>query len=419
MESCLRSVVKGPNRFMKSIARYVLFVFAIIAIAGIFFQWKKQDRRAAIQELETVYSADVSAEEDSLHIGCSSEKLVDLEAFSRVVERAGDVTILDLTGSPNLESFHGVERLSSLLSLMAIDCPKLTSAKGVTGLPNLEEFFITDSRFFVDASALRDLPSLTTIDLSGAGKLEQIDVSGLERLKNLYLSRCRALKELNLSSCEKLEQLYVDGCGGLVLIDGLGYLKSLTDLDVSNCDQLQKLEGVGNLEKLVVLDIRNVNLADFSEIGTLSELKVLRLGGQDELETLEPFAGLESLTEIHLEACPKFRSLEGLPASISQYAGFTHCPSLKNLSGIGVASQIEQLDLTGCESLQDISELSSLKNLSQLNLSKCRQVTEVSSLQSVEKLAIVLLGGSGVVPGSIKELQVGMKETVFDFAVTE
>lgn len=92
---------------------------------------------------------------------------------------------------------------------------------------------------------------------------------------------------------------------------------------------------------------------------------------------------------------------------------------MKNLSGIGVASQIEQLDLTGCESLQDISELSSLKNLSQLNLSKCRQVTEVSSLQSVEKLAIVLLGGSGVVPGSIKELQVGMKETVFDFAVTE
>ena len=404
---------------MRGPARYILFVFAIIAVAVIFSMWKKQDRTAAEKILKDDYLADITVNEYDFIVGCDSDKLVDLEAFSALLNRLGEPTILDLTACPNLASFRGVERLTSLKSLIAIDCPKLISAEGVSGLPELTEIVLTDSQSFSDASNLRNLRSLTTIDMSGCLDLKELDVSALPKLQNLYVSRCRKLAAVDLSSSANLQQFYADGCAALSEVKGLGKLRELTDLDVSNCDSLRKLEGVAMLDKLVVLDIRNVNLNDFSEIGTLSNLRVLRLGGQDHLESLEPFSGLTGLKEIHLEACPNFHSLKGLPASVSQYAGFTYCPKLTSLSGISVATGLEQIDLSGCESLTDVAELATLKNLVQLSLTKCRQVTDINHVEGLEKLAIVLLGGSGVVPASIKDLKRAMRQTVFDFLLAE
>lgn len=403
---------------MKEAARYLILSFAILVVIAMLVMWKKQDREQAFAELRERFQADISILEKDFAVGCSSALLVDLVEFSDLLARAGEPTILDLTGAPNLESFAGIERLLSVESLIAIDCPKLTSAAGVAKHPAIRELVLTDSRNFSDASAIRDLPLLETVDFSGCEALAEVEVSSLPRLKNLYLSRCRKVTSLDVSGVPALKQLYLDGCSALETLTGLASLAELTDFDVSNASALQSLDGVAALASLVVLDLRNIAIRDFTGIGKLPALRVLRLGGNETIENLEPFSGLTALREIHLEACPNFSSLQGMPPGISQYAGFTHCPKLITLDGIAGAPGIEQLDLTGCEFLQDVTALKDLDELVQLSLVKCRQVSDVSVIEAMEKLIIVMLGGSGVVPAAVEKLKPVNEEIIFDFTVS-
>jgi len=403
---------------MKEAARYLILSFAILVVIAVLVMWKKQDREQAFAELRERYEADISIVEDDFAVGCSSARLVDLVDFADLLARAGEPTILDLTGAPNLESFSGIEKLLTVHSLIAIDCPKLTSAEGVAKHPALRELVLTDSRQFADASAIQGLPALETIDFSGCEALENIDVSGLPKLRNLYLSRCREVKSLDVTSASALKQLYLDGCNGLASLTGLDALTELTDLDVSNASALKDLENIESLSSLIVLDIRNIAISDFAGIGKLPALRVLRMGGNESIENLEPFSGMEQLRELHLEACPNFSSLQGIPSGLSQYAGFTYCPKLTSLDGIENAPDLEQLDLTGSEALKDVSSLKELNQLVQLSLVKCRQVSDVSAIESMEKLVIVMLGGSGVVPAAVEKLKTVNEEIIFDFTVS-
>ncbi|MEM9280975.1 MAG: hypothetical protein AAGA96_04050 [Verrucomicrobiota bacterium] len=399
------------------LAKYLGLIGAAVAVAVVLTMWKKGDREAAIKELEEKFSADVVISEDEFHIGCSSERLVDLVAFASIVDRIGEPTIIDLTGAPNLRSLAGFELIGSVKSLVAIDCPRLESVDGVAGHLSLEELVLTDSFGVTDVSAARDLPRLKTLDFSGCVKLEEVELEGLPSLENLYLSRCRNLREIDVGPVPQLRQLYLDGVSRLSEIKGLSQLGNLTDLDVSNANQLAHLEGIGSLENLIVLDLRNVDMKSFEEIGQLPAIRILRMGGQSHLESLEPFSGLSTLKEIHLEACPNFSSLAGLPASVSQYAGFTFCPKLFSIQGIEVASGLEQLDLTGCRGLIDVSSLESLDNLVQLSLVKCRKVTDISPVIDLPNLVVVMLGGSGVDPGSIEAFDPANEQLFFDFTI--
>ncbi len=404
---------------MKRFARIFIFLFAVAVIVAILVHWKKNDRENALAYLKESLGADVSITEDGFFIGCSSPRIRDLVTLAETAARIGDVTMIDLTGASSLETFEGAQLMPGLETLVAIDCPKLTDAKGLTGHPVLSDLALTDSANFSDATAIRDIPELRTVDLSGCIGVESIDLSTLPNLENAYFSRCRNLTGIDVSSVPKLKQLYLDGCAGLEEIHGLANLTNLTDLDVSNATSLKAIDGFASLANLIVLDLRNVELESFEEIGKLPSLRVLRLGGQSMLETLEPFKDLTTLREIHLEACPEFRSLEGLPESVSQYAGFSHCPKLSSLAGIEAASGLEQLDLRGCTNLKGIGEVRTLRNLVQLNLVQCRQVTDITPIVGLENLVIVMLGGSGVVPASVEDLEPANKELIFDFSVAE
>ena len=403
---------------MKSAARFIVLVFAIAAVLAMMLLWKKRDREKALETLRVDYEADLSISGDDFYVGCDHEKLIDLTQFARLVSRVGEPTMVDLTGAPELRSLKGAMELESLRTLVAIDCPKLTSADGLAGHPALRDLAFTESSALVDVEAIRDLPNLLTLDLSGCEEVEALDVSRLPSLENLYLSRCRSLRTLDISTLSGLKQLYLDGCSDLAELEGLEVATGLTDLDVSNATSLTGLPGVEALVDLVVLDIRNVAIEDFSGIGQLSSLRVLRMGGQDAIETLEPFAALESLREIHLEACPNFRSVRGIPSTVNQYAGFTHCPKLISLEGIEAAAGIEQLDVTGCMNLADISPIAELKNLLQLSLVKCRRVTEIDFIEDMPELVIVALGGSGVVPAAVEDLEPANPDIIFDFEVS-
>lgn len=396
-----------------------MVVTALLAVVAILVLWKKNDRALAIAELEQRFGAELSIDGGEFLLGVASPELEDLKEFATIVARVGEPTLLDLTGAPALRSLAGIERLPSLTSLVAIDCPSLVSAEGVAGLPNLIQLSFIDSANFVDTSAIRHLPSLLSLDLSGCAKLQRLELAELPSLENLYLSRCRKLEGLDVTAFPRLHQLSTDGCAGLTSIAGLDRLVELTDLDVSNANALDGLPGIEGLRSLIVLDIRNVDLTDFRGIAALPNLRVLRMGGQAAIETLEVFSPLTSLRELHLEACPNFRSLKGIPPGLTQYAGFTHCTKLLSLDGVEGAQGLEQLDLTGCENLGEISALAKLDQLVQLSLVKCRQVDRIDAAVGLPKLVIVMLGGSGVVPASVEKLKPANEDLIFDFAVAE
>lgn len=404
---------------MQQAARLLVIVFAILVVISVLVLWKHNDRKLAIEELEGRFGAQLSITPEEFYLGCSSPELKDLTELAQLVLRVGKPNILDLTGSPALVSLKGADRLPSLTSIVAIDCPALTSAEGVAGLPKLTQLHFTDSAGLTDTRAIQGLPELKSLDFSGCVALSSLELKDLPALENLYLSRCRSLKTLDVSAFPGLKQLYVDGCAGLAAISGLESLKSLTDLDASNATSLVGLPGVGSLSELIVLDIRNLDLKDFSGIASLPKLRVLRMGGQDAIETLEPFTGLATLRELHLEACPNLRSLRGIPPGVSQYAGFTYCPKLLSLEGIESSGALEHLDVTGSENLADVCAAAALASLVQVSFVKCRAVTAVPFVEKLPKLRIVMLGGSGVVPASVEGIKTANEEIIFDFAVAE
>lgn len=413
----LRSAVL-PS-IMKSATRYLVIAAATIVAVVVLVLWQRADREAALEELRIHFNAQVVERDNEFFIGCDGEALVDLVEFASLVKRVGEPTVIDLTGAPNLQSLDGFEGLTSVVSLVVIDCPNLESVDGVSSHPNLAELIVMDATKLRDASPIRRLPSLVTLDLTGSIALEEFDLVGLSALENLYLSRCRKLTSLDVSSLALLKQLFLDGASRIQSVTGLERLDQLTDFDISNASSLVGLKGVSGLSSLIVLDIRNVDVPDFSEIGQLVSLRVLRMGGQDSITSMEALSGLSSLKEIHLEACPNLSSIKGIPSSVSQYAGFTHCPKLETLSGIEVCDGLEQLDVTGCRNLKEIKQVSQLRSLVQFSLVKCRQVTDIAPVAGLAELTVVMLGGSGILPDSIEDIEMANPEIIFDFAVGE
>ena len=390
---------------------------AVVALALVL--WKSGQRDSARERLVSEYGA--MLEEDpngggwivTLQLDDTHQ---DLAALLPLLKKAGPVTVLDLSGSPELQDFGGIDALDSLSGLIAMSCPKLADVSGAAVLGSLRELVLADATALENAAPIRNLPALESLDLSGT-RVPEFAVEGLPRLDSLFASNVPALRRLDLSGAESLRQLFLDGCRGLEEIAGLDHAEELTDLDVSSCHELKRLDGLASLKNLQVLDLRNaLKISNFEDIGQVASLSALRLGGQGQVRDLTLLSGLTGLSELHIEGCENLASLEGVPPSLSSYAGFTFCPSLTGLAGIEAARELRQLDLKGCKALRDVSALGALKQLADLNLAGCRAVTDVSVLGGLDNIAIVQLGGSGVPPASVEPLKKAKPDVVFDFS---
>ena len=397
----------------------------ILALAGVavvvlgLFIWKGRQKESAREQLVTEYGALLEQDSDdggwrvTVQLDAAHQDLTDL---SPLLKMAGPISVLDLTGSAELRTFAGIEALDSLKGLIAMSCPKLADVSAVAVLSSLRELVLADATALANPDPIKNLPALETLDLSGT-QVAKILIVGLPRLDSLFVSNVPSLKLIDLTGAESLKQLFLDGCRGLEEIRGLGQNVELTDLNVSSCHGLKHLDGLASLGNLQALDLRNaLEIGNFEEIGKLKSLTVLRLGGQGQVRDLTLFTGLTGLSELHLEGCENLSSLDGIPPSLSSYAGFTFCPSLTSLKGIEAAPELLRLDLGGCKALADISALAAAKQLTELNLGGCSAVTDLSVLAGLDNLSIVQLGGSGVTPASIEPLKKEKPEVIFDFS---
>lgn len=259
------------------------------------------------------------------------------------------------------------------------------------------------------------------------------DVDNDGNITTLYLNKID-LKDLDtlLPVAHSLINLGVLNCNIKTLVT----LKSFTRLEVLSLRQNKlygsAFEDLSYLKKLKKLDLRGTNVKDTSSLGSLNNLEMLFIGGNDVINEVKGLEGLKSLYHLdvsnscinsienicanenirvldlkgtylekitHLERFPNLESLnldgtlvekiEGLEASKNLKELFISTWRIKRIEGLENLTKLEVLDLH----LNEISKIEGLDHLTHLKwLSlNSNKITKVENLDKLINLELLLL----------------------------
>lgn len=203
--------------------------------------------------------------------------------------------------------------------------------------------------------------------------------------------------DLSTLDTPALRDLTVVG-GRFVDVFPLMALKHLTSLTI-------RTAGVRNLSALAdhrelreVALLAGCTIADLASFGSKWSLSTLTLANVADLRDLLPLALLESPRELHLERCPRLRSLEGVPllwATSLEKLALRHC-ALADLTPLTRLLNLTDLDLYGSP-VSDLSPLTQLPHLERLTVSSCRTVRDLAPVTRMRHLNTLRITHGGPV----------------------
>ncbi|QCD87430.1 maintenance of ploidy protein MOB1 [Vigna unguiculata] len=271
--------------------------------------------------------------------------------------------------------------------------------KGKKCVPNLTKLDLNHSKNLIEVPDLSEVPLLMDLNLEGCIKLVQIhpSIGILRQLRHLRLRNCKNLIEVpNLSEVERLTDLTLEGCIEVVHIDSsIGNLRQLIYLNLKNCKNLvlnlNILSGITSLRTLILSGCSNLHnskmlrdskvkkllmspfdflyrpkpqdscglswsLLSFSvpclvyldisfcsllqipdEIGNLSSLIILNLGGNKFVTLPNTIKRLSNLHCLNLEHCKRLEYLPELPTVKERFIDedmslyIFDCPKLRDM----------------------------------------------------------------------------------------
>ncbi|QCD87427.1 maintenance of ploidy protein MOB1 [Vigna unguiculata] len=281
--------------------------------------------------------------------------------------------------------------------------------KGKKCLPNLTKLDLNHSKNLIEVPDLSEVPLLMDLNLEGCIKLVQIhpSIGILRQLRHLRLRNCKNLIEVpNLSEVERLTDLTLEGCIEVVHIDSsIGNLRELIYLNLKNCKNLvlnlNILFGISSLETLILSGCSNLHN---NEIGNLSSLIVLNLGGNKFVTLPNTIKRLSNLYCLNLEHCKQLEYLPELPTVKERFIDepmslyIFDCPKLRDMEhcyNLSEVPRLERLHLEGCIQLVEIHpSIGILRELRYLNLKNCKNlVLNLNMLFGISSLSGLNLSG--------------------------
>lgn len=203
-------------------------------------------------------------------------------------------------------------------------------------------------------SEVEKLTELRSLSISCHWK-KKINLAPLKRLERCYIHYGNGAE--SVFECESLKYLYIDGfkLKNFDSLKNLENIKSLTiantsfnqpeilpeleglrKLSLLNCRKLDHLDGVGQLSHLEWLNIDGSGkLADIRELASLSNLMILQLSNNKEIDSLSPISQLRQLKSLAFFGSTVFKDgdfsfLENFPdLSLVGFSGrkhYTHKP---------------------------------------------------------------------------------------------
>ncbi|KAL6592383.1 hypothetical protein ACP70R_049436 [Stipagrostis hirtigluma subsp. patula] len=209
--------------------------------------------------------------------------------------------------------------------------------------------------------------------MSSAGTVHVVDEKEAKRLNDV-------LKCLQPPEC--LESLKIVSYYGRSFSNWIVHLPSLQRLIIADCRFCENLPALGQLPQLKLLqvsgcsELRAIERRTTGPPSAFPKLEKLHLDDMQSLESWDGFqdGDLPSLAELHLQRCPRLRSL---PACLGQCMLLTSMliVSADSLDAIDGLPALRELVVRDSERLVRISNLPSLKTLTIAGCSALRKVS--------------------------------------------
>ena len=224
---------------------------------------------------------------------------------------------------------------------------EFTVPEGVTDYSDLQMMPYL-RKLTIQNQTLTNLQSLVTLN-----RLETLDLSGCQFPADSLsaLAQLPSLTSLNLSNC------------GLTTISALSKVQTLTHLDLSN-NTIRHLEPIGHMTTLRQINLVHNVVSDLSDLSGLYNLESLNVS-YNALTTLAPLASCSKLSR--LEASNnQIASLDGLDQlSLLSYLSLDY-NQLTSISKLGSCGELTELHIANNQ-LTDISVLGTLVKLDLLD----------------------------------------------------
>lgn len=220
--------------------------------------------------------------------GC--EKITNIQVFNDLKP----LTRLDLSKCP-IKDFD-LKDLSSLtnLTLSRTDISSINFLKNCLSLKSLD---LSGCQNLTDISAIKSLPHLRSLNLSGSNIRDFDTLQNLQSLIHLNLSQCKINNISFLKGFDSITHLNLKDCEDIKDFNVLKDLKTLTDLNLSECSAFSDISLLEGLSELTNVNLKKCRkILDLSPLEGLPKLKTLNLKWcflDDRLDALEGKAGLK------------------------------------------------------------------------------------------------------------------------------
>jgi len=310
---------------------------------------------------------------------------------------------LTLSGNTSLSDLHGLDNLSDYS--LSISDNSLRSLAGLEQLRYASALYVRNEPFLMDVTGLYSLTSVDVLKIIGNPAL--LSLHGLENVRegsvaiesNANLTDVQALN--GVTSLTFLDIAYNTSVRSLPAFENLGSLGGLYLVGMSALENFSGLGKITHIDNNAVTISENANLKTLTALSNLTYMRAdliigsnpaltslenfrnlatidgsLEIGGNS-IQSLTPFAALQSVYNLSLGSMPLVTNLDGFNRletlgnlSLSEMSG------LKDLTGLGSLTLI-----TGNLIVSDMPALESMQGLNQL-----KQVRMSVAIQGDAKL---------------------------------